>query len=1067
MNEIELFHGPNAGYVLDLYEQYCQNPESLDEATRQFFAAWLQTADAAQSLARTPGGNGLRDGSEDDGERVAQPAPAAVAYGAAGKHGDNAIRTGGKPPESPAVEPYPSTIAASKGGEVGKSEHAERSRSASDNRSANGANAGGTAVDHKAMDSPANGVSMDNGLAVEPPSPATTSVSPQSTGSTLMFAIQDIVSAARLVRFIRELGHKASHIDPLGSAPPGDPEVELETQGLTPELLKAMPPTVVKSMLAQGTSNAWEAIERLRRVYSGSIGYDEAHVLVAAERDWLRDAAESGHFFEDFDTDYQRELLERLTEVEAFEQFLHQKFLGQKRFSLQGSDMLVPMLDTIIHEAAVAGTHEVVIGMAHRGRLNVLAHVLGKPYSAVLAEFQGPNHYNRATYLGWTGDVKYHLGARKAYREGGVYEMPLTLVPNPSHLEFVNPVVEGRARAAQEQRDQPGAPEKDSRASLPILIHGDASFPGQGIVAETLNMSRLEGYHTGGTIHIIINNQIGFTTDMLEARSTLYAGDLAKGFEIPVLHVNADDPKACIAVARMAWAYREKFAKDILIDLIGYRRWGHNEGDEPTYTQPRMYEIIVNHPTVREIWARTLIKEGVTTEEKATTMMNRAMNRLQRALQEVERRGRIEATVAVSVSSLIHRPVSEPLTLSTDQITELNEALLTFPEEFALNPKLERSFQRRHTALGAERGIDWAHAETLAFATILSEGIPIRLSGQDTERGTFSQRHLVLHNYKMGERYVPLQRLPQARASFAVYNSPLSESAALGFEYGFSMHAPDTLVLWEAQFGDFANGAQVIIDQFIVSGYAKWGQQPSLVMLLPHGYEGQGPDHSNARPERFLQLAADNNIRVVNCTTSAQYFHLLRRQATLLQSDPRPLIVFTPKSLLRHPMSMSSLSDLTDGRFHPVLPPEGEHNPEDVTRLILCSGKVYVDLMSKQQRNGKPALPQSVAVARVEELYPFPSLDLDALLGTYLNVHELVWLQEEPANMGPWNYIRPKLRELISNVKPARNITILYCGRPESASTAEGSHMQHEVEQDRILHEVLHGVAEKHLSSKG
>ncbi len=978
MSDLQLFHGPNAAYVLDLYERYCQDPASVDEATRKFFADWLQTIGEPPTV-QPDGANGL--------EVAESPGTSATL---------------------PPAQPQPAQ--------------------------------------------------PTNGLAAQPQPAPTTSRSALQEGTDAPFDIPHIVAAARLVRFIREHGHLAARVDPLGSDPPGDPWLELETQGLTAEILEAMPPTVVLSSLAENAQNALEAINRLRAIYSGSIGYDEDHIQIPEERQWIRDSAESGCFFEGFDADYKREILERLTEVETFERFIHQTFLGQKRFSLEGNDMLVPMLDAIIHLAAVAGTHEVVLGMAHRGRLNVLAHILGKPYSAILAEFQGPNNYNRGTYLGWTGDVKYHLGARKAYREGGVYEMPLTLVPNPSHLEFVNPVAEGRARAAQEQRDQPGKPIKDPRASLPILIHGDASFPGQGVVAETLNMSRLAGYHVGGSIHIIINNQIGFTTDTRDARSTLYAGDLAKGFEIPVLHVNADDPAACIAAARMAWDYRERYQKDFMIDLVGYRRWGHNEGDEPAFTQPLMYETISHHPTVREIWARKLIEEGVVTEETVQRMMSRAQSRLQRAQQEVQKRGRIEATVAVSVSSLLHRPVSDPLPVAVERLIELNEALLTPPDDFNIHPKLERSLQRRLVQDRNEFAIDWAHAESLAFASILSEGTPIRLTGQDTERGTFSQRHIVWNDYKTGARYVPLQALPQAQASFDVYNSPLSESATLGFEYGFSMHAPDTLVLWEAQFGDFANGAQVIIDQFIVSGYAKWGQQPSLVMLLPHGYEGQGPDHSNARPERFLQLAADNNIRVVNCTTAAQYFHLLRRQATLLQSDPRPLIVMTPKSLLRHPMSASSLEDLAGGKFLPVLIPDIDRSRvEQVRRLILCSGKVYVDLLGKSKTEPDMALPADMAVARVEELYPFPAAEIEALIGWYPNLEELIWLQEEPANMGAWTYIHPRLYDVLKSMRKFPDIPLRYCGRQESASTAEGSHVQHEVEQSRILHEAIHG----------
>jgi 2-oxoglutarate dehydrogenase E1 component len=878
----------------------------------------------------------------------------------------------------------------------------------------------------------------------------------RTLGEIADYSIPDIVSAARLVRFIRELGHLDARIDPLGSKPPGDPGLDLDAQGLTREKLAELPASVVRSPLAASATNALEAIDMMRTVYCGTIGYEDDHVQVHEERAWVRKAAETRRFFQDFDATYKRELLERLTEVESFEQFLHQVFPGQKRFSIEGNDMLIPMLDSIIHHAAMADTHEVVIGMAHRGRLNVLAHILGKTYSAILAEFQGPNYYNKGTYLGWTGDVKYHLGARRAYREGGIFEMPLTLAPNPSHLESVNPVVEGRARAAQERREQAGEPVKDPNASLPILIHGDASFPGQGVVAETLNLSRLVGYHVGGTIHIIINNQIGFTTNWRDSRSTLYASDLAKGFEIPIVHVNADDPYACVAAARMAWAYRQHFKKDFLIDLVGYRRWGHNEGDEPSFTQPLMYQRISSHPTVRELWARTLCDEGVVGEREVEGLADTVQSRLKRAQREVERGGRIEATMAVPASVLHHRPFTEPHPVSREWLLDLEHGLMQHPEGFGMSPKLERLFERRHRAVMDEGTVDWAHAELLAFATILADGIPVRLTGQDAERGTFSQRHLVLHDVESGQRYVPLQHVVQAQASFAVYNSPLSENAALAFEYGYSSHAPDTLVLWEAQFGDFCNGAQVVIDQFLVSGSAKWGHTPALVLLLPHGYEGQGPEHSSARLERFLQLSADNNIRVVNCTTAAQYFHVLRRQAAMLQSDPRPLVIMTPKSLLRNPYAASSLDDLAEGRFQPVLPPaSGSDSIHDVVRLILCSGKVYFDLLSGEYGTPK-GLPEKIAAARVEELYPFPINELEFIVRNYRNLREIVWLQEEPQNMGAWTFMEPRLRELLHRSTMQHNspVTITYCGRPESASPAEGSLQVHRHEQARFLHEV-------------
>ncbi|MGQ9925882.1 MAG: 2-oxoglutarate dehydrogenase E1 component [Chloroflexaceae bacterium] len=884
-----------------------------------------------------------------------------------------------------------------------------------------------------------------------------------ATAGQTQLDVTRIVGAARLIRYIRELGHLAARIDPLGSPPPGDPGLELATHGVTIADLAALPAHIVRGPLAAQSANAAEGVEKLRQIYSGPIGYETDQIQNYEERGWIRDCAESRRFFGGMDADRQRELLDRLTEVETFERFLHKTFPGQKRFSIEGCDMLVPMIDAIIRNAAVAGTREVVIGMAHRGRLNVLAHILGKPYLSILSEFQTPD-YSKDTYLGWTGDVKYHLGARKAYRESGVNEMPITLAPNPSHLEFVNPVVLGRTRAAQEKRTRPGFPYEDEQEALAIIIHGDAAFPGQGIVAETLNLSGLAGYHVGGAIHIILNNQIGFTTDARDSRSTLYASDLARGFEMPVVHVNADQVEACIAVARMAWAYREKFQKDFVIDLVGYRRWGHNEGDEPEFTQPRMYEKIRNHPTVRSLWAQELERRGLITHEEAELRVKAVMTRLQRAFDTVRERQRLAAAAPPQppappvVNQMRNKVFAKPI--SRQKLLELNEALLERPEDFTAHPKLERMLQRRRQSIHDEGGIDWAHAETLAFAAILADGTPIRMSGQDTERGTFSQRHLVLHDVMTRERFIPLHHIPQARASFAVYNSPLSEAAVLGFEYGYSTHAPGTLVIWEAQFGDFANGAQVIIDQFIVSGRAKWSVDPALVLLLPHGYEGQGPEHSSARLERFLQLCATDNIRVANPTTAAQYFHLLRYQAAALPVHPRPLVVMTPKSLLRHPRAASSLSDLTQTQFQPVLDLGAEApNPAEVTRLILCSGKVAIDLLSSaefEQVRG------SVDVLRIEMLYPFPEEHLKSALERYPQVQEVVWLQEEPQNMGAWSYIAPRLRALL----PA-SLPLSYVGRPESASTAEGIHSAHVVEQQRILREAVRGVPVAATASGG
>ncbi len=868
-----------------------------------------------------------------------------------------------------------------------------------------------------------------------------------------------VVGAARLARLTREYGHLAARVDPLGSPPPGDPELELSYHGLTEDDLSRLPASVVGGPLAQGAANALEAFRKLRETYSGSTGYDFDQVQVAEERDWLRDAVEGRRYALDPDEERDRALLERLTEVETFERYLHRAFPGQKWFSLEGLDVLVPMLDEIVERAAEADTREVVIGIAHRGRLNVLAHILGQPYEEILGEFTHTTARSKGTsasdssWEGWTGDVKYHLGAKRVLSAAGERVMPITLAPNPSHLEFVDPVVEGRARAAQEDRGRPGPPRQDELASLAILIHGDAAFPGQGVVAETLNLSGLDGYRTGGTIHVIANNQLGFTTGPEEGRSTLYAGDLAKGFEIPAVHVNADDPYACLMAARLAHAYRERFQKDFLIDLIGYRRYGHNESDEPSFTQPRMYAAIAQHPTVREQLARDLAERGTVSADEAEAMVRQVTERLREA-QKRATPGGPPPEPDERLSCLVNLDGMETL-VSREKLMEYNAALLERPEGFTPNPKLERLIQRRREAL--ESGtIDWGHAESLAFASILADGIPIRLTGQDTVRGTFSHRHLALYDVNTGEPHVPLQAMPQARASFAVYNSPLSESATLGFEYGYSAHAPNTLVLWEAQYGDFANVAQVIIDQFIASGQSKWRQLSGLVLLLPHGYEGQGPEHSSARLERFLQLAADDNIRVANVSTAAQYYHLLRRQAALLAIAPRPLVVMTPKSLLRHPRAASTLDDLSSAEFEPVLDdPRHEASPAPVRRLLLCSGKVYYDLTS----SGVYESAEDVRIARIEELYPFPARHVKRLLASYPGLEEVVWAQEEPRNMGAWSYVALQLAQFLDP-----DVTLGYVGRPEHASPAEGSNDQHNAEQARIVEAALAGPPDFEIS---
>jgi 2-oxoglutarate dehydrogenase E1 component len=734
-------------------------------------------------------------------------------------------------------------------------------------------------------------------------------------------------------------------------------------------------------------------------------------------------------------------VLDRLTQVEAFERFLHRTFPGKTRFSIEGLDTLVPILDEVIGEAAEAGMRQTFIGMAHRGRLNVMAHVLGKPYEQILAEFKDPvTNALELEGVQWSGDVKYHLGALRALRGGETVDLVISMPPNPSHLEAINPVLEGMARAAGTDAAHQGAPVFNPDAVLPILIHGDASFPGQGIVAETLNLHRLPGYTTGGTIHIIANNQIGFTTEPADAASTLYASGLARGFKIPIFHVNADDPEACIAAARLAFAYRAAFKRDVLIDLVGYRRHGHNEGDEPAFTQPVMYAKIADQPTVRQLWGRTLESRGLLDSGRADQMLEATLGRLQQTLDALDpEQHLVEPTPVIAAAGTA---ATTKTAVPFDRLRALNDALLSVPDGFAVHRKLERGREKRRQMLARldDRTIDWSGAEDLAFASILEDGVAVRLTGEDVERGTFSHRHAVLVDATNGRAFVPLQHLPQARAAFEIHNSPLSENAAIGFEYGYNIQSASRLVVWEAQYGDFIDGAQVMLDEFVLSARAKWGQEPSLVLLLPHGHEGQGPDHASARPERFLQLAADINMRVANCTTAAQYFHLLRRQASLLEKDPLPLIVLTPKSLLRHAVVASSPRDLVEGGWQQVIDDPDAHR-EDVRRLIFCSGKVAIDLITSPARIET----RGVAVCRVEQLYPLPIRDMLGAIERYPALEEVFWVQEEPENMGMWEFVRPLLEGLVGT----KRFAVL--ARPRSSSPAEGSASRHAHHQARLV----------------
>lgn len=862
--------------------------------------------------------------------------------------------------------------------------------------------------------------------------------------------LQLAVAAFNLAQSIRRYGHLAAQLDPLGSTPLGDPSLAPAAHGVSDADLQQLPASLIGGPAAEAAASAYEAIERLRRIYCSTTGYDYAHVFVPEERQWLRHAAESGRFRPPVDPLDADELLERITQVEVFERFLHRTFPGKTRFSVEGVDMLVPVLDEIIHDAADTGIRHALIGMAHRGRLNVLAHVLQKPYAQILAEFKDPvaTHTWRID-LGWTGDVKYHAGARTESRGGALL---ISMAPNPSHLEAVNPVVVGMARAAGTAAGAPGAPHFDGGITLPILIHGDAAFPGQGVVAETLNLSRLAGYDTGGTIHIIANNQLGFTATPGESYSTSYASGLARGFKIPIVHVNADDPVACIEAARLAWAYRARFRRDFLIDLIGYRRHGHNEGDEPAFTQPLTYRTVASHPTVREIWARRIEAAGHVPQPSADELVKKHFAVLEQALEHLRPEQDFVPPVAEPAPAGVAGKAATSVPI--DRLSEINEALLKRPAGFTMHRKLERAREKRAQIFAnpAERTIDWGTAEELAFATVLADGVPIRVTGEDVERGTFSQRHAVFHDANTGKQFIPLQEFPQARASFEIHNSPLSENAIIAFEFGYNVQEPHRLVVWEAQYGDFINGAQVMLDEFVTSGRAKWGLTPSLVFLLPHGYEGQGPDHSSARPERFLQAAADINLRLVNCTTAAQYFHLLRRQALLLDTDPLPLFVLTPKSLLRHPAVASAPRELAEGRFLSVIDDvEARARTKQIRRIVLCTGKVYVDLIGSERR----ASAESVAIVRVEQLFPFPQVALREVLESYGQLEEVVWLQEEPENMGAWEFARPLLEELIGNRAPLR-----YVGRARSASPAEGSAAWHQLTQKALVEQAFESRGE-------
>jgi 2-oxoglutarate dehydrogenase E1 component len=784
-----------------------------------------------------------------------------------------------------------------------------------------------------------------------------------------------------------------------------------------------------------------EILANLERIYAGTIGAEFAHVSDSEERLWLQDRFQAARIRDRFSLEERRNILWQLTSAEGLERYLHTKYVGQRRFSLEGADALIPLLDDLIQRCGGAQVEELVIGMAHRGRLNVLVNVLGKSPSEIFSEFEGK--YDLAHVQG-SGDVKYHKGFSADLRTqaGNVH---VVLAFNPSHLEVVNAVVEGSVRARQERRG-------DARGErvVPVLIHGDAAFAGQGVVMETLQLSQARGFYTGGTLHLVVNNQVGFTmSDPRDARSTMYCSDVAKMLEAPILHVNADDPEAVLLVGRLALEYRMKFMKDVVIDLVCYRRHGHNEADEPAATQPGMYRVIRQHPTARKLYAEQLAGEGAASAADANEMIERYRQGLDQGRPQARASlGMIGNKFTVDWSKYRQVDWNDRVTTSLEpqRLQALGERLVRTPPNFTVHPRVAQVLANRAKMLNGELPVDWGWAETLAYGALLQDGFSVRLTGQDSGRGTFFHRHAVLHDQSTDATYVPLQHIAEHQPRFEVIDSVLSEEAVLGFEYGYSTTEPNCLTLWEAQYGDFANGAQVIIDQFISSGEAKWGRMCGLVLMLPHGYEGAGPEHSSARLERFLQLCAEQNLQVCVPSTPAQMFHMLRRQ--MLRAFRKPLVVMTPKSLLRHELSVSAASDLTRGAFVSVIDEIDELPPQQVRRLVVCSGKVYFDLLKMRRKEGI----RDVALLRVEQLYPFPNEDYEAALRRYPNAREVVWCQEEPQNQGAWYQIRHRL-DVLSR-RP-----VLYAGRAAAAAPATGISKIHETEQQTLIEAALRATA--------
>jgi 2-oxoglutarate dehydrogenase E1 component len=841
------------------------------------------------------------------------------------------------------------------------------------------------------------------------------------------------VEVANLVHAYRELGHFVANLDPLGNRRPDHPLLALAEYGLNDSYLDQNVGN--GGFLGETNGTLRDLLNKLRQTYCGSIGVEYTHIADKSQRDWLEQRMEPRFNRPDLRKEEQRELLRQLCQAQGFEEFLHTRFVGQKRFSIEGAEALVPMLNWIGDVGAVAGVDEMVLGMAHRGRLNVLAHVVGKPMELMLAEFAGalPHQEHEGD-----GDVKYHLGFSGNRVTSSGKRLHLALSFNPSHLELVDPVVEGIVRAKQYYLN-----DGERTRVVPLLIHGDAAFCGQGIVQETLALSEMPYWRTGGTVHVIVNNQVGFTTMPKQGRFTPYPTDIAKSIQAPIFHVNGDDVEACVHVARIAIEFRQRFHTDVMIDMWCYRRHGHNETDEPTFTQPLMYRQISQHPTVRELYARKLMDGGVISQGEYERMKQQVTDRLsaaQAASKEVAPQQVMPPFGGVWAGmGLPGNDWSAKTQVPREVIARIGEGATRVPQGFEVHPKLRKLLQTRHEMAEGKTPVDWGCGEMLALGSLLLEGTPIRFVGQDVQRGTFSHRHACLHDYNTGAKYFPLANLSNDQAPFIIVNTMLSELAVLGFEYGFATSDPRNLIVWEAQFGDFVNGAQPVIDQFIAPGESKWRKGCGLVMLLPHGYEGQGPEHSNGYMERFLQLCAENNVQVCMPTLPSQYFHLLRRQ--MLRKFRKPLVCYTPKSLLRSEAATSPLSEFTDRTFQLVLDDPSTPTREKVKRILLCTGKVFFTLDAARKK-GNVA---DVAIVRVEQLYPFPQKELQQIIARYNNAQEIGWVQEEPKNRGAWSFMEPRLRPLMPDVA-----VLNYFGRPEAASPAVGTYHDH-VKQEQMF----------------